>query len=435
MDGPTELSEVFRAEWSNVVATLVRELRDLDLAEDSTQEAFAAAARTWPRDGWPRSPGAWLVAAARRNAIDRLRRDVGFDRRLPELTRQAVDAARSTPERSTHRLHDDRLALILGCCHPALAPEGQVALTLRVVAGLSTAQIARAFLVSESTMTRRITRAKQKIKGANIPFRIDRDRLDERLGVVCAVIYAIYSEGHTSATDVALVRGDLCEEALWLSGLLVELAPDDPEVHGLAALLLLSDARRTARTAADGSVVLLADQDRDSWDQPKIAKGLAALAAAHSGGRTGPYQLQAAIAALHTTAPSFEETDWRRIVDLYDVLIADRSDAVIALNRAAAIGHHRGPAAGLAALEELEPAHRQRLEDYPYFHVCQGEFQAELGHPEEACDSLRRALELVENSTERLHLAARLRTIAGDEDGLDKGAERDYPSSGQPPGG
>ncbi len=417
MNEPGEFSKVFRTEWPNVVATLVRDLEDLDLAEDSTQEAFVAAAKHWTLGNWPDAPGAWLVTTARRKAVDRLRRERSFDRRIPELARraEAVDGDSSAAGASTHGLFDDRLALILGCCHPALAPEGQVALTLRIVAGLSTAQIARAFLVSESTMTRRITRAKRKIAGANIVFRADRDGLVERLVAVCAVIYSIYTEGHASATDASLVRGDLCEEALWLAGLLAELVPDEPEVTGLLALLLLSDARRAARTAADGSVVLLPDQDRDQWDRAKIASGLAALAAAHSAGRRGPYQLQAAIAALHATASCFEATDWDRIIDLYDVLVSDQGDAVIALNRAAAIGHHRGAAAGLTAIAKLSEEHLERLADYPYLHACRGEFQATVGDSDQARRSFTHAIELTRNDAERDHLTARLQSMVDDD--------------------
>ncbi len=411
MNHSADLSQVFRSEWPKVVATLVRDLGDLDLAEDAVQEAFATAAKRWS-DGWPDAPGAWLVTTARRNAIDRLRRERSFDDRIPELRRRA-DSDRAETGAGANGLVDDRLALILGCCHPALAPEGQVALTLRIVAGLSTAQIARAFLVSESTMTRRLTRAKRKIAGANIVFRADRERLVERLGVVSAVIYAIYTEGHTSAADASLVRGDLCEEALWLAGLLAELVPDEPEVAGLLALLLFSDARRAARIAVDGSMVLLADQDRDRWDRAKIGRGLAVLASAHAAGRRGPYQLQAAIAALHATAESFQTTDWGRIIDLYDVLVADHDDAVMALNRAAAIGHHRGGAAGLVALNELSDEHVERLNDYPYFHVCHGEFHALEGDVDQARRSLRHASSLTRNDAEREHLAHRLHSIDG----------------------
>jgi RNA polymerase sigma-70 factor (ECF subfamily) len=400
-----ELTEIFRAEWPRVVATLVRDLGDLDLAEDATQEAFVAAATHWPVSGWPDTPGAWLITTARRKAIDRLRRQRNFDRRIPDL------AARPHEAPTSNGLVDDRLALILGCCHPALAPEGQVALTLRIVAGLSTAQIARAFLVSDSTMTRRITRAKTKIAGANIVFRIDRDRLAERLDPVCAVIYSIYTEGHASATDASLVRGDLCEEALWLATLLAELVPDEPEVSGLLALLLLSDARRSTRTGPDGSVVLLPDQDRERWDRAKIASGLAELASAHAAGRLGRYQIQAAIAALHATAESFEQTDWDRVIGLYDVLVADGDEAVPALNRAAAIGHQRGPAAGLAAIAELPTGHLEQLANYPYLYACRGEFQAAVGDIDDARRSLERARALTRNHAERLHLTDRIDSL------------------------
>lgn len=407
-----EFAEVFRAEWPRVVATLLRDLGDLDLAEDAAQEAFVAAASNWSDAGWPNTPGAWLITTARRKAIDRVRRDRAFDQRIPELVRRSESADENNSSAvAANGLHDERLALILGCCHPALAPEGQVALTLRIVAGLSTAQIARAFLVSESTMTRRLTRAKQKIAGAKIPFRTDRDRLVERLAVVCAVIYSIYTEGHASATDASLVRGDLCEEALWLAGLVSELVPEEPEVSGLRALLLFSDARRSARTAADGSLVLLPDQDRKQWDQPKIASGLAALAKAHAGRRPGQYQLQAAIAALHCTATSFETTEWTRIIDLYDVLIADQDDPITALNRAAAIGHQRGPAAGLDALGELCEAHLERLVSYPYLHACRAEFELSAGDPDQAHRSFEMAIELTRNSEERDHLVRRLGSV------------------------
>ena len=423
MGGSGEFSEIFRAEWSNVVATLMRDLGDLDLAEDATQEAFIAATERWQTTGWPKNPGGWLVTTARNKAVDRLRRDRAFDRRIPELVQQ-TDQVGTTggsggsgggTQASTHGLVDERLALILGCCHPALPPEGQVALTLRIVAGLSTAQIARAFLVSEATMTRRITRAKRKITGANIVFRADRERLVERLVPVCAVIYSIYTEGHASATDASLLRGDLCEEALWLAGLLSELVPDEPEVAGLFALLLLSDARRAARVAPDGSVVLLPDQDRTQWDQAKIARGLGALATAHAAGRRGPYQLQAAVAALHSTAPSFDETDWARIIDLYDVLLADSGDAVIALNRAAAIGHSRGAADGLSTIESLPAEQLERLASYPYFHACRGEFEAKVGRVAQARRSFARAIEFTENTAERAHLQERLNLLSNDE--------------------
>lgn len=286
------ITTVFRAESPRVVATLVRDLGDLDLAEDAAQEAFVVAADTWTENDRPDAPGAWLVTTARRKAIDRIRRERRFEGRLPDLLLRSENMTAANESGSRHGLGDDRLALVLGCCHPALAPDGQVALTLRIVAGLSTAQIARAFLVSEETMTRRISRAKRKIRVANIAFEVDRDRLVDRLGAVCAVIYAIFTEGH--------------------------------------------------RVAADGTPALLADQDRSRWDRDKISRGLAVLATAFTSRRAGPYQLQAAIASLHATAPTFGDTAWDRIVDLYDVLVAQSGGPVTALNRAAAIGHWDG---------------------------------------------------------------------------------------------
>lgn len=405
------LTEVFRTEWPRVVATLVRDLGDLDLAEDAAQEAFTAAAAAWTSDSWPTRPGAWLVTTARRKAIDHLRRTSRFDTRLPELHRLAESRDVHSDADTSPRLVDDQLALILGCCHPALPTDGQVALTLRIVAGLSTAQIARAFLVSEATMTRRLTRAKNKIKVANIPFEVDPDRLRDRLEPVCGVIYSVFTEGHTSATDATLVRGDLCEEAIWLAGLVAELVPDDPEVLGLLALLLLSDARRSTRLAPDGSPVLLEDQDRDRWDREEISRGLATLAGAFSMGSAGPYQLQAAISALHSTAPSFDKTNWDRIIALYDVLLTRFDDAIVALNRGAAIGHRDGPSAGLAELDAMTPAQHRVLAQYPYLHTCRAEFLLASGDPTGAASAFESAIQLTTNEAERRHLHRRLLEI------------------------
>ena len=305
----------------------MRDVGDLTIAEDAAQDAFIEASTRWPTDGVPDRPGAWLVTTGRRKAIDQIRRMRRFEDRLPVL---AADVATVSSD-STESAHvdldgeqalDDQLALLVGCCHPALAPEAQVALTLRIVAGLSTPQIARAFLVSEETMTRRLTRAKSKVRAARIPFDPPNlDTLAERVGAVCEVISSIFTEGHASATDTALIRGDLCEEAIWLAELLSKLVPTDPEVAGLHALLLLTDARRSSRLDSHGSPILLADQDRSLWDQPMIARGLAELARAHSFHRGGPFQFQAAIAALHATAPTFEATDWPAVLRLYDVLL------------------------------------------------------------------------------------------------------------------
>ena len=350
MRDPSGVTDVFRQEWPRLVATLVKDVGDLEIAEESVQDAFVEAATRWERSGRPDRPGAWLLTTARRKAIDRARRSARWRDRIPELERQAGQE----PDVASHDLIDDQLALLLGCCHPALSPDAQTALTLRIVAGLSTAQIARAFLTSEATMTRRLTRSKTKIREARIPFRVgDRATLVQRLGPVCGVIYSIFTEGHASATAASLVRGDLCDEAIWLAELLVDLVPGDPEVAGLLALLLLTDSRRSTRIDADGRPVLLADQDRTRWDQAEIARGLAELARAHAMGRAGPYQFQAAIAALHATAPSVEQTDWPAVVRLYDVMLGQQPSAIAALNRAVAVSHADGPAAGLAAVDAI----------------------------------------------------------------------------------
>lgn len=401
------VSDVFRTEWPRVVATLVRDFGDLDLAQDVTQEAFIAAAESWTPTSRPDRPGAWLVTTARRRAIDRIRRDRRFTDRMPELVAASRLGDDDDPS-SDHELVDDQLALVLACCHPALAPDAQVALTLRVVAGLSTGQIARAFLVSESTMTRRLTRAKTKIRVANIPFRVaDRELLVDRLPIVSAVVYSIFTEGHTSATSTTLVRGDLCDEAIWLAELLVELVPDDPELAGLCALLLLTDARRASRVDDAGGLVLLADQDRSAWDRAKISRGLALLAAAHSHGSSGPYQLLAAIAALHAAAPAYELTDWDRVIALYDALLVRNADAVTSLNRAAAIGQRDGADRGLAVLAALTEEQTEELAEYPYFHACRAEFLLILGDREAARVAFDHAISTCRNDTERSHLLGR----------------------------
>jgi RNA polymerase sigma-70 factor (ECF subfamily) len=404
------VTEAFRNEWPRLVATLVREVGDLELAEDAAQEAFFEAARRWERDGIPDRPGAWLVTTARRKAIDRVRRSKRMDDRLPELH------ARSTieVEVSPHQLIDDQLALLLGCCHPAIAPDAQVALTLRVVGGLSTAQIARAFLVSESTMARRLTRSKAKIRGARIPFKpVDLDTLIDRLPAVRGVIYSIFTEGHASASHASLVRGDLCDEAVWLAGLLVELVPDDPEVAGLLALVLLVDARRGARTDAAGAPIMLADQDRSLWDAEKIGRGLAVLGRAHLQRSAGPYQLQAAINALHATAPSFDDTDWRGVVALYDALMLRGPTAIVALNRAVAVAEADGPHEGLRAIDAIAAADDLggELETYPYLHSSRAEFLARLGRADEASSEFDLALAICGNEAERTHLEQRRAAI------------------------
>ena len=403
----TGVAGVFREEWPKVVATLVRDLGDVELAEDCAQEAFLEAAARWTSDDRPDRPGGWIITTARRKAIDRIRRDDRFRDLVPALT-ELVE--REPP--STSGLVDEQLALLLGCCHPALGLDAQVALTLRIVAGLSTAQIARAFLVSESTMTRRLSRAKTKIRAARIPFGpVDRTVLDERLAAVSGVVYLIFTEGHASASAASLVRGELIDEALWLAALLAELAPDDAEVAGLHALMLLTDARRAGRLDDHGRLVMLEDQDRSRWDHGKVARGLAELARAQARADLGPYQLQAAIAALHSTAPSFDATRWSAIVTIYDEVMAHFPSPVVALNRALAVSYAEGPDAGLAAIEAID--HGGELDTYPYLHAGRAELLARLGRSAEAIASYDEALRLTTNDSERAHLERR-RARAGD---------------------
>ncbi len=409
------VADVFGTEWPRVVATLMRDVGDLDVAQDAAQDAFFEASTRWPIDGVPDRPGAWLVTTARRKAIDQIRRMKRFEDRLPALAANDTahhyeDAGWSDVETDSVRALDDQLALLVGCCHPALAPEAQVALTLRIVAGLTTPQIARAFLVSEQTMTRRITRAKTKIRAARIPFDPPTlDTLDERVGAVCEVISSIFTEGHSSATDAALIRGDLCDEAIWLAQLLSTLAPSDCEVAGLHALLLLTDARRASRLDPNGAPILLADQDRTLWDQPMIARGLAELARAHSFHQGGPFQLQAAIAALHATAPSFEATDWRAVLRLYDALLLRQPSALVALNRAIAVDHVDGPAAALVALDTIQTADDLAgdVGDYVYFHTARSSVLARLGRHFEADEALAVAIQCSTNEAEQSFLRRR----------------------------
>lgn len=395
------------------MAILVRDFGDLDLAEEAAQDAFLEAAARWRSTGRPDQPGAWLTTTARRKAIDRLRRATRLQDRLAHLPESAhplvaSDDAASQAERAPTGLVDDQLALLLGCCHPALGVDAQVALTLRAVAGLSVRQIARAFLVGEATMEKRLVRAKSKIRTANIPFRVpDRDVLVERLDTVRHVVSLIFNEGHTRSHAGSLVHGDLCDEAAWLADLLVHLAPDDPENHGLAALIALTDARRHARVDttgdATGHLVLLADQDRSKWDRSRIEHGKAHLAAAYELHSLGPYQLEAAIAAVHATTPTFDDTDWRLVVQLYDALVAHAPSPVVELNRAVAISYRDGPAAGLAALEPLAP----KLTTYLYYHAAHAELLLRVGRRPEATAAFELALEHCTNNVERRHLTRR----------------------------
>lgn len=412
-----DVTDVFRDEWPRLVARLVRDFGDVGFAEDAAQEAFVEAAKRWSPGNMPEAPAAWLLTTARRKAIDHLRRSKRSADRLAKLAAEDLIA---TPDPSTassyqdppdSELVDDQLALLLGCCHPALAFDAQVALTLRIVAGLTSAQIARAFLVKESTMTRRLTRAKSKIRGANIAFnRSNLQTLHERLPAVCAIVHSIFTEGHASASSTVLVRGDLCDEAIWLGSLLRDLVPQDAEVTGLLALMQLIDARRQARVDAQGTPILLADQDRSLWDAEKIAFGLANISAAHSMRSIGHYQLQAAIAAVHATAPSFAETNWSAIVGVYEVQLRRQPSALLGLNWAIAVFQRDGAAAGLEALGEIEERmpFSDDLEDYPYYHSARAEMLAAVGDQAAATEAFAKALSVSSNEAERRHLSARI---------------------------
>ncbi|MFG2801215.1 RNA polymerase sigma factor [Streptomyces pseudovenezuelae] len=397
------VAAAFREEWGQVLATLIRVTGDWDLAEECAQDAFAQALDRWRRDGVPRRPGAWLTTTARHRAMDVLRREAVGARKLQEA------AMLTAPEEpyDDSGVHDDRLRLIFTCCHPALHIEARVALTLRTLAGLTTPEIARAFLVPEATMAQRLVRAKKKIRNAGIPYRVPPAHLlPERTTGVLGVIYLLFNEGYAATSGADLVRRNLCAEAIRLARVLARLMPDEPEALGLLALLLLHDARRETRVDADGELVTLEDQDRTAWDHAEVEEGAALLETALRRGRPGPYQIQAAIAACHTTAATAEDTDWADIAALYGELARLVPSPVVRLNRAVALGMADGPDAGLALVAELE--REGELNGYHLLPATRADLLRRSGRRTEAARAYERALELVENDAERHFLEKRL---------------------------
>jgi RNA polymerase sigma-70 factor (ECF subfamily) len=405
-DVRARIDELYRGESRRVFASLVRLIRDFDLAEEALHEAFAAAVDRWPHDGVPDNPRAWLVSTGRFKAVDALRRRGRLDAMQAEVAGRLDEVAAANARRAGQEIEDDRLRLIFACCHPAIDRAVQVPLTLREVCGLTTDEIAGAFLTAPATMAQRIVRGKQKIRDAGIPFDIPTtDELPERLGSVLAVVYLVFNEGYSATTGSTVTRADLSGEAIRLGRLVVELLPD-PEAIGLLALMLLQESRHHARTTAAGDIVLLEDQDRSTWDAGLIAEGRRLVERAFRRGPVGPYTLQAAIAAVHAAAPTAAATDWSRIVNLYDGLFAINPSPVVELNRAVAVAMRDGPAAGLNHVERI--LSRGDLGTYHLAHAARADFLRRLGRRVEAREAYERALELAQQEPERRFLAGRL---------------------------
>ena len=407
-DPRSAVADAHRREWAFVLAATARVARDIDLAEECVQDAYVAALDAWSRQGVPRNPGAWLTTAARRRALDALRRDRTLRGKLPLLIEpESPDHGAEAAEGEDTTIPDDRLRLVFTCCHPALAREAQVALTLRLVCGLTTAEIAQAFLVPEPTMAARVTRAKKKISAARIAYRVPgAAELPDRLDAVLTVVHLLYTTGHTAPGGQDLVRADLAERSIGLARMLCTLMPDEREARGLLALLLLSNARRATRLDSSGALQLLADQDRSQWDRAAISEGTALVVGALRGGRPGRFALQAAIDAVHAEAPSYGETDWPQLLQLYSELQKAWPSPVVALNRAVVLAMVAGPEAALAQIEMIE--RDGRLAGYRYLPAAKADLLRRLGRHAEAGHAYRAALELADNAAERAFLAGRV---------------------------